>query len=233
MSLVLAIEPDHRQGAVLKRIIREHVHADLLLVDSPDAAIATFSTQLPDVILLSAFLAPADEDDLLEKLRSLDGGSHIQTYTIPQFIATKADEDAVDSGGFFGRFRKNKKKAAAPITGCDPDAFAQEVVTFVARAHELRSQSENAAARALRLALRDGSADTSASTENVVEPTTSDTEGSSWASPFEWRRTGPGADHSVEANPASAIRRARAGTSGRRGHRGTPSERAGRGRTHG
>jgi len=58
VPLVLAIEPDHRQSTVLKRIVREHVHADLLLVDTPDAAVAALGTQIPDVILVSTLLAP-------------------------------------------------------------------------------------------------------------------------------------------------------------------------------
>ena len=111
MPLVLAIEPDQRQGTVLKRIVRDHVHADLLLVDSPDAAVAALATQIPDVILVSALLSPPDEEDLLERLRSLDGGGHIQTYTIPQFASTKADEEEA-SGGFFGKFRKKKSSRA-------------------------------------------------------------------------------------------------------------------------
>src|SRR6188474_3182354 len=36
VSLVLAIEPDHRQATILKRIVREHVRADFVLVDSRD-----------------------------------------------------------------------------------------------------------------------------------------------------------------------------------------------------
>ena len=65
MPLVLAIEPDARQGAVLQRIVRDHVHAELLLVDSPDAAVAALATHIPDVILVSMLLAPADEEDLI------------------------------------------------------------------------------------------------------------------------------------------------------------------------
>jgi hypothetical protein len=37
LALVLAIEPDTRQATILKRIVREQVRADLVLVDSRDA----------------------------------------------------------------------------------------------------------------------------------------------------------------------------------------------------
>ena len=83
MALVLAIEPDIRQGTILKRIVRELVGADLVLVESRDAAIAAIDRQLPDVILVTALLSPRDEDELVSHLRALDGAEHLQTHTIP------------------------------------------------------------------------------------------------------------------------------------------------------
>ena len=38
MALVLAVEPDHRQATILKRIVRELVRAELVLVDDPPEA---------------------------------------------------------------------------------------------------------------------------------------------------------------------------------------------------
>ena len=102
MSLVLAIEPDHRQATILKRIVREHVRADLVLVDSRDAAVAAISTRIPDVILVTALLSPRDEEELVGFLRGLDGADHLQTYTIPQ-LASSEDKNG---GVLFGKFRK-------------------------------------------------------------------------------------------------------------------------------
>jgi hypothetical protein len=153
VALVLAIEPDLRQSRVLERIVREHVHADLLLVDSPDAAVAALSTQIPDVILVSALLAPPDEEDLLEKVRSLDSARHLQTYTIPQLASTTADDEEQEDGGFFSRLWR--KKSATGTAGCNPDLFAEEILTFLARAQELKGQAEGPAAVALRLASRE------------------------------------------------------------------------------
>src|SRR5688500_20216819 len=73
VALVLAIEPDIRQGTILKRIVRELVGADLVLVESRDAAIAAIDRQIPDVILVTALLSPRDEDELVSHLRALDG----------------------------------------------------------------------------------------------------------------------------------------------------------------
>jgi hypothetical protein len=59
VALVLAIEPDHRQATVLKRVIREQVRAELVLVDSRDAAVAAIAERIPDVILVTLLRSPA------------------------------------------------------------------------------------------------------------------------------------------------------------------------------
>ena len=189
MPLLLAIEPDVHQQAVLKRIVREHGRADLLLVDSPDAAVAALASDTPDVILVSALLAPKDEEDLIERVRSLDNGSHIHTYTIPQFASTPKDDGRpARNGRFLEKFRR--KRVSAPVTGCHPDLFAQEIVTFLARAEELKSQNEGSTFRSLRMTPREPQADAAppADVAPPVESTSADP--SSWASPFEWRPTG-------------------------------------------
>ena len=88
MALVLAIEPDIRQGGILKRIVRELVQADLVLVESRDAAIAAIDQQIPDVILLTALMSPRDEDELVAHLRTLENAGHLQTHTIPQLASS-------------------------------------------------------------------------------------------------------------------------------------------------
>jgi len=56
--LVLAIEPDPRQAAIIKRIVREKALADVAVVDSRDAAIEAMRTSMPDVLLLTALKSP-------------------------------------------------------------------------------------------------------------------------------------------------------------------------------
>src|SRR4029079_6686889 len=82
LPLVLAIEPDLRQATIVKRIVREKVLADVVVVDSRDAAVEAIKSSMPDVILLSALLSPRDEDDLIAHLRTLEDAGHLQTHTI-------------------------------------------------------------------------------------------------------------------------------------------------------
>src|SRR5258705_10183853 len=87
VPLVLAIEPDLRQAAIVKRIVRENGLADVAVVDSRDAALEAMRTTVPDVLLISALLSPRDEDELVAHLRTLDDADHLQTHTIPQLAS--------------------------------------------------------------------------------------------------------------------------------------------------
>src|SRR5687768_8012092 len=142
MPLVLAIEPDLKQAAILKRIVQEQVRADLVLVESREAAISAIDAQLPDVILVTALLSPRDEEELIAHLRPLTGAEHLQTHTIPQLATGRVQE--ASGGGLFGKFRK-KKDADAPLGGFEPDLFAQEIRNFLDRAEERKIEA--AAAR--------------------------------------------------------------------------------------
>ena len=85
MSTVLVVQPDEVQADVLRQIFAKRVGAELVMVDSTMEAVDEIARRMPDLILLSALLSPRDEDTLIAHLRSLDGASHLQTITIPQF----------------------------------------------------------------------------------------------------------------------------------------------------
>ena len=139
MPLVLAIEPDHRQATTLKHVVREIVRADLVLVDSRDAAISAIDAQLPDVILVTALLSPRDEEELISHLRRLDGAEHLQTHTIPQLAGSRGEPEPRSGGGLLGKFRK--KKEPEQNFGCDPELFAEEIRTFLARAAQMKTEA--------------------------------------------------------------------------------------------
>lgn len=135
MAFVLAIEPDPRQAALLRRVLREQVRADLAVVDSKDAAIAALAERVPDLILLTALLSPGDEDELVACLRRLDEAAHIQTLRIPLL----AEED-----GTRGRSRPRwlglfKRQADGP-RGCAPEVFADQVRTYLEHAAAVKAE---------------------------------------------------------------------------------------------
>ena len=186
--LVLAIEPDLRQAAIIKRVVREKALADVIVVDSRDAAIEALRTSMPDVLLLTALLSPRDEDDLMAHLRTLDNAGHLQTHTIPQLASALGPGEGKSSRGLLSAFRR--KKEPEPIAaGCDPDLFAEEVRVFLQRAadkkRELASMGDNLVQHAR---VRPGKSEKSRATQIKEEEIAADAPvASSWESPFEWK----------------------------------------------
>lgn len=194
--LVLAIEPDFRQAAIVKRIVRENALADVAVVDSLDAAIEAMRTAMPDVLLLSALLSPRDEDDLIAHLKTLGHAGHLQTHTIPQLAsALQPGHENGSRGGLLSAFRR--KKDPAPIAaGCDPDLFADEIRVFLQRAADRKRELLHPDHETLDM--RPSPAGSSpafhAHAESPAPPS------SSWSSPFEWKPSGPS---SLVAGPSS------------------------------
>jgi len=136
MSDVIVIQPDSAQTEALRGIFRR-VGAELVLVHSTLEAMDAIAVRMPDLILLSTLLSPRDEDTFMAHLRTLEGASHLQTLTIPQFRSTAAPEEPARQSGF--SFRKKKPKVAVSV-GCDPTVFAEEVVAHLLRANEIRNR---------------------------------------------------------------------------------------------
>ena len=183
--LVLAIEPDLRQAAIVKRIVREKALAEIAVVDSRDAAIETMRTCMPDVLLLSALMSPRDEDELMAHLRTLDNAAHLQTHTIPQLASSLGPGEERGSGGLFSAFRRKKDKDVAPVAGCDPEMFADEIRVYLQRAADKKrlQQAEHFVAPDMR---RSASKAAPAAADEHDESAPA-AESSSWSSPFEWK----------------------------------------------
>jgi hypothetical protein len=201
VPLVLAVEPDLRQGEILTRVIREKVRADLVLVESRDAALSALAGRTPDVVLLTALLSPRDEDELLGHLRRMPNSGHIQTHTIPQLASGEVTRPVESGGGLLGKLRKKKKKAdEAPMAGCDPALFASEVRSYIERAEELKQDVKADAAlapiRADERLIESVTGGIVVETGAAAVPTPA---ASAWSSPFEWRRSEP--LHRVEPEP--------------------------------
>jgi CheY-like chemotaxis protein len=195
---VLAIEPDTRQAAIVKRVVKEHVQAEVVVVDSRDAAFDAIRTAIPDVVLVSMLLSPRDEDELIQHLRTLEGAAHLQTHTIPQLASALGPDDEDGGGGLFSAFRRKKqaKQAASAPAGCDPEMFADEIRLYLQRAEEKKRAAAESGTISPMPGLARRQADAPAA---AVEDTSESIAGSSWASPFEWR---PTADRRIAPLPS-------------------------------
>ncbi len=186
--LVLAIEPDLRQAAIVKRIVKEKAFADVAVVDSRDAAIEAIRTAVPDVLLLSALMSPRDEDELMSHLRTLENAGHIQTHTIPQLASALGPGEGRASRGLFSSFRR-KKEPELPAAGCDPDLFAEEIRVFLQQAADKKREMQDAPRPAVDV--RSESSRQAHSAGAKAEPDVAPAgASSSWSSPFEWKPAG-------------------------------------------
>ncbi len=139
MSLVLALEPDPKQAAVLKQVVRDRVGAQLVLADSKDAALAAIAERVPDLILVTTLLSPRDESELTDRLRDLEGAEHLQTLTIPLLaVSGSAAEPKKKRRGLLSAFTSDTEAPASP-SGCDPAVFAEEIRNYIARAEDRKA----------------------------------------------------------------------------------------------
>jgi hypothetical protein len=137
MSLILAIEPDRRQVAHLVSIVRHVQGAELILADTTERALESIGNNVPDLILVPALLSPQDDAALAAALRVIASAAHVQMLTIPTFATTKP----AAKKGVLSAFRR-KASNDAPIEGCDPKVFAEEIASYIERANEGRAAAQ-------------------------------------------------------------------------------------------
>jgi len=117
VSLVLALEPDQKQAAILRQVVRDRVGADFVLADSKDGAIAAIAERVPDVMLVTALLSPRDEKELTDQLRHLDGAEHLQTLTIPLLASGAVEPAKKKKRGLLSALTGESSKPAGPALG--------------------------------------------------------------------------------------------------------------------
>ena len=137
MSLILAIEPDRRQVAHLISIVRHVKGAELILADTTERALESIGNSVPDLILVPALLSPSDDAALAAALRVIATAAHVQMLTIPTFATPKPQPKK----GVLSAFRR-KPANDAPLDGCDPKVFAEEIASYLERASEERAAAQ-------------------------------------------------------------------------------------------
>jgi hypothetical protein len=137
MAIVLAIEPDRRQGAHLTAILRQ-VGAELVIADTTEGALDAIGNRVPDLVLVPALLSPQDDAALAAALRVIAAAAHVRTLTIP-VLASGVKRTPV--AGMLSKWRKNKAASPEP-DGCDPSVFGEQIATYLKEAAAERLQIE-------------------------------------------------------------------------------------------
>jgi hypothetical protein len=134
---ILAIEPDSRTGIVLRRILDKRVlGADLKVVGTIDAALGSIAGQVPDLILTSTFLQPADLARLTDELRRRDDATHTQIINTP-YALEEPEGPFFDESGRVLRFPRPRITRGAFY--CDPVVLRHQVDEYLGQARALRA----------------------------------------------------------------------------------------------
>lgn len=126
MSSVLAIEPYPDRAAALREAAGTQAAEALTLVDSLDDAVAAIERRVPEVILISPLMPPAEEAELIARLRVLPKNLYVQTLITPELKTAESKPR--------GLFAVKRPKRLEP----DPDAFASQLKTYVGAVREQR-----------------------------------------------------------------------------------------------
>jgi len=125
MPLVVAVEPDPEQASKVTAVIGELPETELILAASAAAAVAQLSGRIPDLVLTSALISPADDVLITGMLRERGtAAAHVQTLTIPLLRAAPPARRT----GLFSRFRRPPVPDPA---ACAPDDFANQVTQYL------------------------------------------------------------------------------------------------------
>jgi len=133
---ILVIESDPERSKPLEQVLRGRVHAHLEVVRSIDQAIRFVTEKLPDLILTSPFLKPAEEVALSTHLRRTPSAAHVQVITVPHSIDTDDDAGRSAPPKMLGFLRRR----GTPHSACAPDTLRNQVEAYLAEARAARTR---------------------------------------------------------------------------------------------
>lgn len=133
---VLVIESNPDNAAAIERALGAHI----TIVPCIEDALASIATRVPDVILTSTFLRPADDMRLRDHLRRRVEMAHTQVVTLPQFVETIESEGHTPaaSSGPGTMLRILGKRQSVPLHRCDARMLREQVEKYLEHAEALR-----------------------------------------------------------------------------------------------
>ncbi len=120
---ILAVEPDPACGEMLRQLIDGRSNAEVVVVNSPEAAVGVLSSPLPDVVLLSSLLPPIGEDQVMWQLRRTDPEHRVPVLMIPPVVHLVEPEVTARRFGLFKR-----RSSPRRLGTYDPVALGTRIV---------------------------------------------------------------------------------------------------------
>jgi CheY-like chemotaxis protein len=134
MSHILAIESDRQRRTLLMALIREHVLADVTMVDSVKEALASFEHRQPDLIVAPALLSPEDSERLNAHVK-WHADPHVQMLTIPALDMLRASSP--EQNRRLGFLRRRPVSLGLQY---DPSIVARQIADRLDRALAIREE---------------------------------------------------------------------------------------------
>lgn len=128
VPLILAIEPERQQAALLSSLVRGRLRAELVLADTTEQALVAIGDRVPDLVLIPALLSAQEDAALAGALRMIAAAANVQMLTIPLLAAPAR---VVERLGVLARWRRSKQ-AVPTAAGCDPAVFAEQIASYLA-----------------------------------------------------------------------------------------------------
>ena len=137
---ILFIEPDEHRADALQQIVRELDDMDVEIVRNVSAAIQSVGEHIPDLLLTSTFLAPADEATLTSHLNGLPAARHLQTINVPYFI----DENEAPAESSSTRVLTFLRRRPASIRPrCDVRTLRDQIQVYLSQARTRRDEADS------------------------------------------------------------------------------------------
>src|SRR5262252_5286368 len=146
-SLIVALHRDPAHLMALRWTLSRRIDADIVFVDSLNAALDVIDAGTPDLILVDPLIPPNEADHLTSYLALLPEASHVQTISVP-LISTLANcepprEVATRRRSLWRRlWPRRRSRAAPPALGWNPGAFADEVSAYLSLSQWTRRDNE-------------------------------------------------------------------------------------------
>jgi hypothetical protein len=141
---ILAVEPDSTCAAFLRDTLRGL--AELEIVSRVEDAIESIRQRVPDVVVTSAFLPPADESALSSCLRERHDASHVQVIWAPHAGADAVATGDESSSNVLSFLTRHRVVPGRPAT--DPAKVREQVRDYLAQAVRYRQERAEVAALA-------------------------------------------------------------------------------------
>src|SRR5262245_41296942 len=111
MAQILAVEPDWERSVILRRLVKQSLDHEIIVVRSADEAIARMTEAEPDVILTSSLLAPDEDEHIAAHLRLSPALDHLPVLTIPPVVAqTRQEPKRGVLAWLLPRFRRQRRQ---------------------------------------------------------------------------------------------------------------------------